>query len=284
MRFDPEYQPFVAPKCIYIVPLSLDPSRYQVLIPANLSKNLLDLLIQDKLVIRQFSRCPKEAAATVTAQLEHRCTQGPARYSSRMNQLIIVGTAVFVLGIINWTLPDPLPLIDEILMIGAGAGLGIAGYVSRRQNLSLLEIKTGKAAQRLKQLECVDDPLLTRIHEAIRTKSAPDYDRSGKEVVDQFELESEWLVKHLDLQRLLDSHAVTIRDLSCLLDVLSNAFPLARFLSVEQKLRRDLTDRKSRRVRGNLVQRYGLSGDAFTVYSEFYRLGRQILSEQTDQL
>jgi len=279
MRFDPEYRPFVAPKCIYIIPLSLDPSRYQVLIPTNLSKNLLDLLIQDKLVIRQFDRCPKEAVVTVTAQLQRSCTQGPSRYSSRMNQLIVLGTVLFVLGIINWTLPDPLPLIDEILMIGGGAGVGIAGYVSRRKNLSLLQNKTGKAVQRLSELECVDDPLLTRIHEAIRAKSSPDYDRSGKEVVDLFELESEWLVKYLDLQSLLDSDAVTIQDLGCLLDVLSNAFPLSRFLSMEQKLRRDPTDRRARRARDNLAQRYGLAGDAFTVYSEFYRLGRQMVSD-----
>lgn len=284
MRFDPEYQPFVAPKCIYIVPLSLDPSRYQVLIPANLSKNLLDLLIQDRLAIRQFSRCPKDAVATVIAELGRRCTRGPSRYSTRMNQLIVLGTALFVLGIINWTFPDPLPLIDEILMIGGGAGVGLAGYVSRRRNLSLLQNKTGKAAQRLSQLECVDDPLLTRIHEAIRAKSSPDYDRPGKEDIDLIELESEWLVKYLDLQRLLDSDAVTIRDLSCLLDVLSNAFPLSRFLSMEQKLRRDPTNRTARSARESLAQRYGLSGDAFTVYSEFYRLGRQMVSEQADRL
>jgi hypothetical protein len=284
MRFDPEYRPFVAPKCIYIVPLSLDPSHYQVLIPANLSKHLLDLLIQDKLVIRKFHRCPQEAAATVTAQLQRSCTQGPSRYSNRMNQLIVLGTVLFVLGIINWTFPDPLPLIDEILMIGGGAGVGIAGYVSRRKNLSLLQNKTGKAAQRLSELECADDPLLTRIHEAIRAKSSPDYDRSGKEAVDLFEVESEWLVKYLDLQRLLDSNAATIKDLGCLLDVLSNAFPLPRFLALEQKLRRDPTDRRTRRARDSLAQRYGLSGDAFTVYAEFYRLGRQMVSEQADRL
>ncbi len=284
MRFDPEYRPFVAPKCIYIVPLSSDPSRYQVLIPTNLSKDLLDLLIQDRLVIRQFDRCPKEAVANVTAQLQQSCTQRPLRYSSRMNQLIVLGTVLFVLGIINWTFPDPLPLIDEILMIGGGAGVGIAGYVSRRKNLSLLQNKTSKAAHRLSEIECVDDPLLTRIHEAIRAKSSPGSDRSGKELVDLFELESEWLVKYLDLQRLLDSNAVTIRDLSCLLDVLSNAFPLPRFLSMEQKLRRDPTDRRARRARDNLAQRCGLSGDAFTVYSEFYRLGREMVSEQADRL
>jgi DNA-binding MarR family transcriptional regulator len=53
---------------------------------------------------------------------------------------------------------------------------------------------------------------------------------------------------------------------------------------VEQKLRRDPADRRARRARDSLAQRYGLSGDAFTVYSEFYRLGRQIVSEQADRL
>ena len=113
-----------------------------------------------------------------------------------------------------------------------------------------------KPAKLHSELECVDDPLLTRIHEAIRAKSAPDYNRSGKEVVDLIELESEWLGKDLDLQRLLDSDAVTIQDLSCLLDVLSNAFPLPRFLAVEQKPRRDPADRRARRARDSLDQRY----------------------------
>ncbi|UCF96474.1 MAG: hypothetical protein JSV89_15005 [Spirochaetaceae bacterium] len=279
MRFDPDYRPFVAPQCIYIVPLAADPSRFQVLIPAKLKKHLLDLLIQDSLQIRQFQGCPQEAAANIKAQLGRSCTQGPSHYSTRTNQLIVAGTALVVLGIINWTFPDPLPLADEILMIGGGAGVGIAGYLTRRRNLPLLRDKTAKAVQGLDRLDCRDDPLLSRIHEAIKAKSAPDIGPSNRELVDVFELESRWLVEHLDLQRLLDAKIFTISELDCLLQALEGAFPLSRFLSVERKLRQDPTDGKARRARDKMAESYGLSGDAFTVYAEFYRLAREIISE-----
>jgi len=278
MRFDPEYRPFVAPKCIYIIPLSRDPSHYQVLIPARLTKNLLDLLIQDKLVIYRFKGCPAEAVRNIKAQLGRSCARGPSRYSIRMNQLLVAGTVLVVLGIINFTFPDPLPLADEILMIGGGAGVGVLGYRNRRKVLPLLSDKTEKAVKRLDGLECPDDVLLTRIHEAIRARSAASGDPSVKEPVDPFELESRWLVEYLDLQQLVDSKVVTLKHLHSLLDVLSNALPLSRFLSLERELRKNPKDGRARTARDRMAERHGLSADAFTVYAEFYRLAWEILS------
>jgi hypothetical protein len=278
MRFDPDYRPFVAPKCIYVVPLSEDPSHYQVLIPARLTKNLLDLLIQDKLVIHRFESCPAEAVTNIKAQLGRRCAQGPSLYSTRMNQVLIAGTVLVVLGIINFTLPDPLPLADEILMIGGGMGIAILGYRNRRKILPLLSDKTERAVKQLDGLECPEDVLLTRIHEAIRARSAPNPDPSAKELVDPFEVESRWLVEYLDLQKLIDSKVISSEHLNSLLEVLSDAFPLSRFLSLERKLRKDPKDGGARRARERIAERYGLSADAFTVYAEFYRLAREIVS------
>ena len=278
MRFDPEYRPFVAPRCIYIIPLSADPSHYQVLIPARLTKNLLDLLIQDKLVIRRFEGCPAEAVTNIKAQLGRRCAQGPSRYSIRMNQLLVAGTVLVVLGIINFTFPDPLPLADEILMIGGGAGLGLLGYRNRRKVLPLLRDKTEITFERLDDVESADDLLLSRIHGAILARSAPNPDPSAREMVDPFELESRWLVEYLDLQKLIDSKVITFEHLDSLLEVLSDALPLPRFLSLEQKLRKNPRDGSARRARERMAERYGLSPDAFTVYAEFYRLAREIVS------
>jgi uncharacterized membrane protein YgcG len=278
MRFDPDYRPFVAPKCIYIIPLSGDPTHYQVLIPIRLTKKLLDLLIQDKLEIHRFEGCPEEAVDIIKAQLGRSCAQGPSRYSIRMNQVLVAGTVLVVLGIINITLPDPLPLADEILMIGGGAGIGMVGYRNRRRVLPLLRDKTDRAVKQLEGLECHNDVLLTRIHEAIRARSAPTPDLSTKEPVDAFELESRWLVEYLDLQKLIDSKAITFQHLDSLLEVLSDALPLSRFLSLEQKLRKNPKDGSARRARERMAERYGLSPDAFTVYVEFYRLAREILS------
>ena len=278
MRFDPDYRPFVAPKCIYIIPLSENPSQYQVLTPSRLSKSLLDLLFQDKLVIRRFADCPAEAIANIKAQLGRGCTQQPSRYSVRTNQLLVAGTLLAVLGIINFALPDPMPLADELLMLGGGAGIGIVAYRNRRKVLPLLRDKTERAVKRLDDLECPDDILLTRIHEAIRARSTTSGEAAAQEAVDPFELESRWLVEYLDLQQLIDSKITTLEDLDSLLAVLSNAFPLSRFLSLERKLRKNPKDGRARMARDRMAERYGLSADAFTVYTEFYRLAREILS------
>jgi hypothetical protein len=199
-----------------------------------------------------------------------------------MNQVLVAGTVLVVLGVINVTFPDPLPLADEILMIGGGAGVGIAGYATRSKNLPLLRDKSERAAQRLKETECRVDPLLTRIHEAIRARSVPAHDHAPDESADLFELESRWLVEYLDLHRLLDSNAVTLGQIESLLDVLSNAFALSRFLDVEQKLRQDPKNRRARTARDKMAEGHGLSADAFTVYAEFYRLARQIVNERSE--
>jgi hypothetical protein len=280
MRFDPDFRPFVAPKNIYIVPLSLEPSRCQVLVPANLSKKLLDILIQDKLKIRQFQGCPPVTEERVRAQLQHSCDQGPGRYSYRTTQMIVAGTALTVLGIINWAFPDPLPLADEILMVGAGVGIGLAGYLYRRRNLPLLKEKAAKAINRLSGLSAVEDPLLTRIHKAICALSAPDYGPTREGPVDLVEAESKWLVDYLDLNSLLDSKAITIDALALLLEALSAAFPLARFFTLERKLRQDPTNPRIRKARNKLADHCGLSREAFTVYAELYNRAGQILSER----
>jgi len=278
MRFDPEYRPFVAPKCIYIIPLSRDASNYQVLVPGRVSKKLLDLLIQDKLVIHRFKDSPSEAVANIKAQLGRGCAQRSARYSDRMNRVFKAGIILVVLGIVNCIVPDPLPLGDEIVMIGIGAGLGIAGYLKHRRVLPLLREKSERAARRLEDLECSDDILLTRIHEAIKDRGAISGDPSSQEAADPFELESRWLVEYLDLQQLIDSKIVTIAHLESLLEVLSDAFPLSKFLSLERKLRKDPKDGRARTARYKMAVRYGLSADAFTVYTEFYRLAREIIT------
>ena len=281
MRFDPEYRPFVAPRGIYIIPLAGEASRHQVLIPGRLTKHLLDLLIQDKLVIHRFGGCPPEAIAGVKAQIARSCSQEPSRYSIRMNQILVAGTALAVLGIINFAFPDPLPLADELLMLGGGAGLGFIGLRNRRKVLPLLRSKTEKALEGLDKLESAEDILLTRIHEAIRARGADGGEPAAEEPVDPFESESRWLVEILDLQKLLDTGSVTIEHLESLLGVMTNAFPLGRFQSLERKLRTNPKDRRARRAREELAARCGLSADAFTVYAEFHRLAQEILKSDS---
>lgn len=273
-RFDPEYRPFSAPKRIYIVPLSRDASNYQALVPTRLSKNLPDLLIQDKVELYRFKDCTPEAVADIKAQLGRGWVRGPVRYSDRVNRAFKAGIILVVLGIVNFIVPDPLPWVDEFLMIGVGVGLVIAGYLKRLR--VLLREKNERAAGRLDSLECAEEILLTRIHEAIKARGANGGDPSTQKWADPFELESRWLVEYLDLQQLIDSKTITIAHLESLLEVLSTAFPLSKFLSLERKLRKNPKNRRARAARYKMAERYGLSADAFTVYAEFYRLAREI--------
>jgi len=280
MRFDPEYRPFVAPRCIYILPLAADPYRYRVLIPDKLSRRLLDLLIQDRLRIGTFRACPPEAAAGVLAQLDRMCDRCPSRLAERSNQLVTAGTALLLLGIINAAIPDPLPLADELLMIAGGAGIGAAGLLARRRNLPLLRAKTLQAQEGLERLAPVEQLLLTRIHEAIEARSASGNQDANNAGLDSFEAESRWLVECLDLHQLLESERITVELLTNLIEALSGAFPLSRFLALELKARRDPTNVKARRRRERAAERFELSADALTVYAEFYRLALQITSER----
>jgi hypothetical protein len=275
MRFDADFRPFVAPQCVYVLPLCPDPSRFRVLVPAGLEKRLLDLLIQNKLLIRHFQECPPQTVEGIREQLRRGCRRQTSSYSRRMNGLIAGAAAFFLLGIVNWIFPDPLPLADELLMIGAGAAIGLSALMSRSRNLPLLREKSDLAVRRLESVGCRVDALLTRIHQAIRDIGAPAQDPGE---LDPIELESRWLVEHLDLQDLLDAGSLPIDELKSLLAVLSNAFPLSRFLALEQKLRRDPRNRRTRRARGRTARSYGLCAGALTVYAEFFRLARQIVS------
>ena len=163
-------------------------------------------------------------------------------------------------------------------MLKAGIILAVLGIVNCIVPDPLLREQNERATGRLDSLECFEDILLTRIHEAIKNRGAPSGDPSARGPADPFEQESRWLVEYLDLQQLIDSKIITIAHLESLLEVLSNAFPLSKFLSLERKLRNNPKDRRARTTRNKMAERYGLSADAFTVYAEFYRLAREIIT------
>jgi hypothetical protein len=279
MRFDPAYRPFVAPESIYILPLGEDPDAYRILSPSTLDRKLIEVALQGKLSIRTFEGWPLDAFLLVREQLAGRCAREAARYGSRLNQLVMAGGALAVLGLINWVLPDPIPLVDELLMTLGGAGLAYYGFSQRRKALPGLRVKVEAAERRLGALAPVQDPFLDRIHRAIRARSsAPGtQDRDGGR--DPVEAESAWLVEHLDLDSILEVGATARADLRRLIQVLEGAFPLRRIGVLERRLRRHPSDRHSRQAALRLAARLGMSRDALTVYAEFHRIAREILNE-----
>jgi hypothetical protein len=279
MRFDPAYRPFVAPESIYILPLGEDPAAYRVLSPSTLDRKLIDVALQGRLSIRTFEGCPVDAFLLVREQLARRCARQAERYGSRLNQLAVAGGALAVLGLINWVLPDPIPLADEVLLTFGGAGLAYYGFSQRKKSLPGLRLKVEAAERQLEALAPVRDPFLDRIHRAIRARSSPPGALSAGGGQDPVEAESAWLVEHLDLDSTLQDGDAARADLRRLIEVLEAAFPLRRIGVLERRLRRHPSDRYSRRAAQHLARRAGMSRDAATVYAEFHRAAREILDE-----
>ncbi len=277
MRFDPAYRPFRRPECIYVLPLSAQPNLYRVLCTASLGKKLLDLAIQNKLAVLVYEGCPAEAETAVLAELLRLCLDEPKRYGSRLTQLVLAGGALAAVGLINWIFPDPIPLADEMLMTVGGAGLACLGLVQRRRNLPLLRAKAAAAAQGLKALTPLADVFLSRIYKAIRARSCPDLDGRDSGEVDPVAAESSWLVEHLDLREALERGEGTAEELGRLVGVLEDALPLRRIAAAQRRLRINPADRRARKALYRLAARLGMSRDALTVYSEFYREAKEIL-------
>ena len=279
LRFDPAYRPFVTPECIWILPLSADPARYRVLCPSRMRPKLLDLAIQGKLELKQYPGCPAEAAAAVREQLIAVCRSRAEAAANRWNTLVVGGGGLAVLGLINWFVPDPLPLVDELLLTFGGAGLAYAGYTRRRRDLPALRDKAELAARALVSLRPIEDPLLGRIASAIRARTRPDSGDWTDPRLDPLEAESAWLVVHLDLRSAREQGEVTEAQLRNLVRVVEDALPLRRLRTLSRRVHERPADRRARKGLAKVADHHGMSRDAVAVYGEFHRIARETLED-----
>ena len=98
------------PATVYIIPASSDSDDYRVIYPVSLKKNAVPLLYYGDVQIRAYEGCPQEAVAAVRQKLKEILDRRLEELTARGTYLFAGGIAVAVLGIISWTLPDPLPL------------------------------------------------------------------------------------------------------------------------------------------------------------------------------
>ncbi|MBA7689656.1 hypothetical protein ES703_98164 [subsurface metagenome] len=113
---------------IYIIPVSSDPGAYRVIYPHNLGKKLFQLVIKNNLSIKMFEGCSEGALPAVKKKLVEMLNQWLERYSVQMNSLFLVGVALTILGLIDWTFPDPLPLVDELVFTVLGVTWGVKPF------------------------------------------------------------------------------------------------------------------------------------------------------------
>jgi hypothetical protein len=170
------------------------------------------------------------------------------------------------LGLANWFVPDPLPAVDEILLMLGGAAMALFGRrrAVREELVQADRADAARAAVRL--LSTTEDGVLTRIHGslgALETGGAAD---AGH---DQIERESRWLVDYVDAEAAVREGSTTAEEVRELFRVLRQFIPFERLLRLEKRGASALG--RKRRLLGRLQERHGLTADAVTVYCEFYR-------------
>jgi hypothetical protein len=135
MRFDGSLQPYQSHQTIYVIPVSSDDNSFRIIYPVRMNRRKLKNILGSVITIRQFKSCTAEAAIVVRDKLDGMLERGLEAYTTGLNSLVFGGIVVAVLGLIDFTFPDALPLADELLLTFGGAAMAVAGYLAKRGNL-----------------------------------------------------------------------------------------------------------------------------------------------------
>ena len=274
MKFEWLPDPSRQPAVIYIIPVSADSEEYRVIYPSTFSRNAVRLLYYGDVSIRAYKGCPPEALESVRQKLTEMLIQRTEGVVSRATHMFLGGIGLAVLGVISWTLPDPLPLVDEIGFLLGGVVLALQGARHRQKKVPAYREMARVAETQIDGLEPDDDPFLSAVVHSIQAKARPDGDH-GEE--DRIEAEGKWLVEYVNVREMIENETVKPQEVRRIVSGLLDVIPM-RAMQVGRS-----SKRKRRRLE-RILARTGLSDDALTVYCEFYRAAREYFDSKGQKL
>jgi hypothetical protein len=228
-------------------------------------KNILGSVI----TIRQFKSCTAEAAIVVRDKLDGMLERGLEAYTTGLNSLVFGGIVVAVLGLIDFTFPDALPLADELLLTFGGAAMAVAGYLAKRGNLPAYRDKVRRKKIIISELEGVDNPLLSRIFNSIREKESPEWEMLNG--MDKIDAESQWFVKYINVTEIMEEGEISVDQAKEIMSGIQDIIPIRKIIKYEKKAHVNAARNKAKRLREKAVEKTGISHDALTVCCEFYK-------------
>ena len=259
------------PATIYILPVSSDSAAYRIIYPDGLEKDLLEILLEDGILIQEFEGCSELAVSEIREYLAEKLEQSSVDYNRNINYTFAGGVTLGVLGIINWAWPDPLPFVDEALLIVAGTALALFA-LSRRGQLAQYRDRVARAEKKIQELEASAQPVLTRLFQSIRTKEKPDTgDGNQPPFPDRIDLESQWLVRYIDVHEMIESGFATEAQVKGITTSLCDIIPLRALVKMEKHSDRDAVRRRMKRLKERITERIGISNSVLSVYCEFYK-------------
>jgi len=179
---------------------------------------------------------------------------------------------VFVLGIINWVIPDPLPFVDELLFTVGGGLAAWKAWKDRKVKLPELIDKTFRYGYEGGRPEVETDSLLTLIFKSIRCRHDPLAAGESIDGMDSIEIESLWMTRYLNFDDISLSVKISRSDSNELVQVLERVFPIRKLAKLEGK--KQTLKRRSRleSLKKETLSTTGFTDNALTVYTEFYRV------------
>lgn len=252
---------------IYILPSSFNGSLYSIAYPEIRAEDIL----AQKIKIRKFDGCSSVAVADIEKTLKEILKKKQLKYIERLNTLFTAGIGVFALGIINWIIPDPLPLVDELLFTIGGGLTAWKAWKDRRLKLPELVDKTFRYGYEGVSPEVETDNFLTLIFKTIRCKHDPMNSCEKIDGMDSIEIESLWMTKYLNMQDILASENSSASDLRDLVRVIERVVPVKKLVKLERKKQTLRIRSRLKTIKQETIRKTGITESALVVYIEFYR-------------
>ena len=251
------------PVRVFVIPISADSSKYRIISPRIRMGRILGRVLSNGILIESFGSPFPGAAAAVREGYSSLLSRIERRTEGRSGTVFILGILFAILGVVSWTIPDPLPLVDEVALTVGGFLMAFSGYRSIRRDLPIIADRCEKGRVEAETAEEIVNPVLRRLYTAMRQKSIPE--TSVDEAADSIEIEARWLITAADAGREAAEDCPGAVSADELAGVFSGAFGFRRLLGRERRNRR--TSVLLRRA----AVRTGLSEDGLAVLYEFWK-------------
>lgn len=252
---------------IYVLPSSFEGSSYSIAYPDCQAKDIL----AGKITVRIFEECSSDAIGEIEDKLKETLRKKQKKYTERLNTIFSVGIGVLILGIINWIVPDPLPLVDELLFTIGGGLTAWKAWNDRKIKLPVLVEQTWRYAYEGERPKVETDNILTSIFKSIKCRIDPSAAGESIDTMDKIEIESLWITRYLNIQDLLESDVDDIPGHGNLVKVIAKVFPVRKLIQLEKKRQSEKIRDRLQNLKQETIRKTGVSKDALTVYCEVYR-------------
>jgi len=252
---------------IYVLPSSFEGSAYSIAYPDCRAEDILS----GGITIRIFDSCSSDALVEIEAEFKERLRKKHVKYAERLNTFLTAGIGVLIIGIINWVVPDPLPLVDELLFTIGGGLTAWKAWNDRKLKLPALVEHTWRYSYEGGKPEVETDNLLTAIFKSIRCRIDPSAAGEVIDGLDAIEIESLWMTRYLNIQDLLASGESNTSGFEDLMDVIERLLTVRKIVKLEERTQSRRVRARLHRLKQETIRKTGIIHDALDVYCEFYR-------------